>query len=990
MVLSKRARKEFGDAISSLRTQPLMRPPEGFRKPKVDFPTSDGKGSVSWSNDKEDRRQVYSERDGMLHIENVKHQRVHVDLVDEEVSARGATTQRKHKLPCEELPDDYELPPTIRPSLRRFSRGGPASRGEQPPSKAVSSDAVSGHRDSDVREVTDPDKKKWMSRIRATSIRIGKLDCGKCDVWVDNSAFHWEMGEESFRIQANSIRKLLVDKRLGELTFFGSFRGGGFTAEWLNEMFDPDGSEEQTTVKLTYEADAYEGRWPSQTILRLPALKSKLNLRAGRENPAGKPQASSRGEQLQRRAASGSEPFMRTRNSAATSMDLPPPPMTRSQPRRASTTPRFQTSQNFQPATRRSDSDQGKKVLVYPTEDSKDAVTLRTGDVDRLQNNDFLNDSLIDFEVKYIQLASLGAQQHASRCHIFNSFFYKRLVDCMGGSRIRKGNWEEMRAGYESVKRWTRGVDLFEKDFIFVPINEALHWSLIVIYKPRLQAQREMMKRKQRWESATRTLPKPAMRAEERRATRAAAAAPSQSEEAAHLSGEGEYEDDVSDLPSDPEVGSILGFGAEAAADDARGRDESWEDLNGCETDEEQRGGKESRELELDEPMAASGEGSPRDVVVEVEIEERMDTEVVEHGEEGTEQGEVEVEHGEEVHVLEGMEQGEVEVEHGEEVHVLDAVPIQSQATSTQSEEPPHQQLLDDDEACSTIFYLDSLGKRKKLHAIRLILKYLHMEWVSRNRAEKSADCPQKPEQLPEEPAPANSAASTKESCGDSDSDCVEVIEQPTAKQSVHVPHRGSDPFDDEHLSLFDEMPQRVIPGLPEQQNFVDCGLFMLRYIERWATYMPDFASGDKCPPWGRYKELQFTHTDIERYRFEMKARIEQLSEHIQAKEAKKKSSPTNAKQGEAASNGSPPPAKPQAQLVDEVDLAVVSDQKDSIDVDDDSHAEGKESPLPEPDLQKRRLNDDEETSSPKQSVYPNGMMTGFANLNNKLSNSRW
>jgi len=652
-------------------------------------------------------------------------------------------------------------------------------------------------------------------------------------------------------------------------------------------------------------------------------------------------------------------------------MDLPPPPMTRSQPRRASTTPRFQTSQNFQPATRRSDSDQGKKVLVYPTEDSKDAVTLRTGDVDRLQNNDFLNDSLIDFEVKYIQLASLGAQQHASRCHIFNSFFYKRLVDCMGGSRIRKGNWEEMRAGYESVKRWTRGVDLFEKDFIFVPINEALHWSLIVIYKPRLQAQREMMKRKQRWESATRTLPKPAMRAEERRATRAAAAAPSQSEEAAHLSGEGEYEDDVSDLPSDPEVGSILGFGAEAAADDARGRDESWEDLNGCETDEEQRGGKESSELELDEPMAASGEGSPRDVVVEVEIEERMDTEVVEHGEEGT-------------------EQGEVEVEHGEEVHVLDAVPIQSQATSTQSEEPPHQQLLDDDEACSTIFYLDSLGKRKKLHAIRLILKYLHMEWVSRNRAEKSADCLQKPEQLPEEPAPANSAASTKESCGDSDSDCVEVIEQPTAKQSVHVPHRGSDPFDDEHLSLFDEMPQRVIPGLPEQQNFVDCGLFMLRYIERWATYMPDFASGDKCPPWGRYKELQFTHTDIERYRFEMKARIEQLSEHIQAKEAKKKSSPTNAKQGEAASNGSPPPAKPQAQLVDEVDLAVVSDQKDSIDVDDDSHAEGKESPLPEPDLQKRRLNDDEETSSPKQSVYPNGMMTGFANLNNKLSNSRW
>lgn len=29
---------------------------------------------------------------------------------------------------------------------------------------------------------------------------------------------------------------------------------------------------------------------------------------------------------------------------------------------------------------------------------------------------------------------------------------------------------------------WSGNVDLFEKDFIFVPINEALHWSLVVIW----------------------------------------------------------------------------------------------------------------------------------------------------------------------------------------------------------------------------------------------------------------------------------------------------------------------------------------------------------------------------------------------------------------------------------------------------------------------------------------------------------------------------
>ena len=32
--------------------------------------------------------------------------------------------------------------------------------------------------------------------------------------------------------------------------------------------------------------------------------------------------------------------------------------------------------------------------------------------------------------------------------------------------------------------RWTKGLNLFEKDFIFVPINEHLHWSLAIICTP--------------------------------------------------------------------------------------------------------------------------------------------------------------------------------------------------------------------------------------------------------------------------------------------------------------------------------------------------------------------------------------------------------------------------------------------------------------------------------------------------------------------------
>ncbi|KAM6228178.1 sentrin-specific protease 2-like isoform 1-T2 [Porphyrio hochstetteri] len=47
----------------------------------------------------------------------------------------------------------------------------------------------------------------------------------------------------------------------------------------------------------------------------------------------------------------------------------------------------------------------------------------------------------------------------------FNTFFYLKL--CSGG--------------YSAVKRWSKGVDLFSKDIIFVPVHLRCHWTLGVI-----------------------------------------------------------------------------------------------------------------------------------------------------------------------------------------------------------------------------------------------------------------------------------------------------------------------------------------------------------------------------------------------------------------------------------------------------------------------------------------------------------------------------
>ena len=43
---------------------------------------------------------------------------------------------------------------------------------------------------------------------------------------------------------------------------------------------------------------------------------------------------------------------------------------------------------------------------------------------------------------------------------------------------------ENIVEAYKHVRRWTKHVDLFSKDFVFVPVNEHLHWALIVLYRP--------------------------------------------------------------------------------------------------------------------------------------------------------------------------------------------------------------------------------------------------------------------------------------------------------------------------------------------------------------------------------------------------------------------------------------------------------------------------------------------------------------------------
>ncbi|ORY07705.1 hypothetical protein K493DRAFT_174188, partial [Basidiobolus meristosporus CBS 931.73] len=112
-------------------------------------------------------------------------------------------------------------------------------------------------------------------------------------------------------------------------------------------------------------------------------------------------------------------------------------------------------------------------LLHYPLNHTN-SLAITKDDLSRLTKGEFFNDTLIEFYMRYLYDQLVESNNRLSaKIHFFNPFFYHRLT-------------RRTRNIYEEIKKWTSKTDLFEKDFIFVPINENLHWYLALICFPEL------------------------------------------------------------------------------------------------------------------------------------------------------------------------------------------------------------------------------------------------------------------------------------------------------------------------------------------------------------------------------------------------------------------------------------------------------------------------------------------------------------------------
>ena len=123
-------------------------------------------------------------------------------------------------------------------------------------------------------------------------------------------------------------------------------------------------------------------------------------------------------------------------------------------------------------------------------------VPLNGHDLLRLRPMTYLNDSLVNFYMKYLKaqfdLNNEGKKISQGRgwddldgegIHIFPSFCYTRIKNIMGPGNSRNSKLVRSKI-WKDLASWTKNVDIFKKKLICFPINEHLHWTVVFVCHP--------------------------------------------------------------------------------------------------------------------------------------------------------------------------------------------------------------------------------------------------------------------------------------------------------------------------------------------------------------------------------------------------------------------------------------------------------------------------------------------------------------------------
>lgn len=102
----------------------------------------------------------------------------------------------------------------------------------------------------------------------------------------------------------------------------------------------------------------------------------------------------------------------------------------------------------------------GQQVFI-----DKFNLRITRNDLHTLKGLNWLNDEVINFYTNLIAERGNGSSPKQPKVHSMNTFFYPKLIS----------------QGYNTLRRWTKRVDIFAQDMIIVPVHLGVHWCLSII-----------------------------------------------------------------------------------------------------------------------------------------------------------------------------------------------------------------------------------------------------------------------------------------------------------------------------------------------------------------------------------------------------------------------------------------------------------------------------------------------------------------------------
>ncbi|XP_020678188.1 ubiquitin-like-specific protease 1D isoform X2 [Dendrobium catenatum] len=111
-----------------------------------------------------------------------------------------------------------------------------------------------------------------------------------------------------------------------------------------------------------------------------------------------------------------------------------------------------------------SDERNGAK-MYYPSRDHPEAVELFYSDMKCLEPEQYISSPILDFYIRYLQRSLSYVYKNKGEYYFFNTYFFGKLEQALSSKGDRSLQFSKLR-------RWWKGINIFEKAYIFLPIHK--------------------------------------------------------------------------------------------------------------------------------------------------------------------------------------------------------------------------------------------------------------------------------------------------------------------------------------------------------------------------------------------------------------------------------------------------------------------------------------------------------------------------------------